>query len=626
MRMRIRIKRQIAVLLAGVMLLGTSTGVYAEPLEECDLQEKFVTGVMHADPIELDLSRFDGNCIDAGEAAEASKEDVPVVAELRASAVYTSDWDQYSSNFYYNQMNAKKKEFWDALDEMCMKYLTKKTDLTTYDRYYLTDYVYSSELTMEEVIDVAQIFRYSNPQYYFLEPLMFYAKAGNNAGISIVVYNAFGKGKDRDAATKNFKAKIDSWISCVNGYSTDFEKVKAIHDLICANTTYNYDVLTERGTVDSISEQNTMTQSAYSTFCMGSTVCAGYAQAFEILCNGVGVDAIVVTSSDHEWNKVRMEDSWYNVDCTWDDQPIVCYEFFAKSDYAYDNLLSNASSHAEESKWNKYIPTCSLDSGSLGTTVGTLPVITETTAPVTITVECTYKHDKLADEDYVSGYEVTMSTETPGATIYYTTDGTTPSEASGRAFKYYKPFKLDYAEPLSAIAVCDQKYDSAVVTNEKCNAPSYKINYVLNGGKNSPENPKKYKETDETIKLKNPTKKGYTFAGWYRAKEFNTSKIKQIKSGSSGVIYLYAKWTPIKYKIKFDGNGATSGSMSTKQCKYGTSYKLTANKYKKEGYTFVGWSTKKNGKGETYTDKEKIKNLTSEKDKTITLYAQWKKN
>ena len=60
-------------------------------------------------------------------------------------------------------------------------------------------------------------------------------------------------------------------------------------------------------------------------------------------------------------------------------------------------------------------------------------------------------------------------------------------------------------------------------------------------------------------------------------------------------------------------------------CKYGTSYTLTANAYKKTGYKFKGWNTKANGTGTTYKDKASVKNLTTKNGATVTLYAQWGK-
>ncbi len=82
----------------------------------------------------------------------------------------------------------------------------------------------------------------------------------------------------------------------------------------------------------------------------------------------------------------------------------------------------------------------------------------------------------------------------------------------------------------------------------------------------------------------------------------------------------------VKYTIKFNGNGATSGKMTKMSgLKYSKRYALKANTYKKKGYKFVGWNTRKNGKGISYKNKAKIKGLTTRNGKTITLYAQWKK-
>lgn len=155
---------------------------------------------------------------------------------------------------------------------------------------------------------------------------------------------------------------------------------------------------------------------------------------------------------------------------------------------------------------------------------------------------------------------------------------------------------------------------------------TYKITYKLNSGKNSSKNPATYTITTSTIKLKNPTRTGYTFGGWYTSSKYKT-KITEIKKGSTGNKTVYAKWTPNKYTIAFKGNGSTSGKMSSMTSrKYGTSYKLTSNTFKKKGYTFVGWNTKANGKGKSYKNKASVKNLTSKNGGKVTLYAQWKKN
>ncbi|MCM1568095.1 MAG: InlB B-repeat-containing protein [Roseburia sp.] len=153
----------------------------------------------------------------------------------------------------------------------------------------------------------------------------------------------------------------------------------------------------------------------------------------------------------------------------------------------------------------------------------------------------------------------------------------------------------------------------------------YTITYKLNGGKNSSKNPSTYTKSSATITLKNPTRTGYTFKGWYSDKNFK-NKVTKISKGSTGNKTLYAKWAANKYTVVFNGNNNTNNvKMSSKTYKYGTSYKLPANTFKRTGYTFTGWNTKKDGSGKSYSNKASVKNLTTKSGGKVTLYAQWKK-
>lgn len=77
------------------------------------------------------------------------------------------------------------------------------------------------------------------------------------------------------------------------------------------------------------------------------------------------------------------------------------------------------------------------------------------------------------------------------------------------------------------------------------------------------------------------------------------------------------------YTIIYNENGATEGTTSNSVHTYDVEQSLTANGYIKTGYVFKGWNTNSEGTGTSYTDGEKIKNLTKENGTTITLYAQW---
>ena len=153
----------------------------------------------------------------------------------------------------------------------------------------------------------------------------------------------------------------------------------------------------------------------------------------------------------------------------------------------------------------------------------------------------------------------------------------------------------------------------------------YTIKYVLYDGENSDANPSSYKITTETITLKKAKKKGYTFEGWYKESSFK-NRITTIPKGSKGNLTIYAKWKANKYTVRFHGNKATSGSMQEmKNLEYDMDYTLRKNKFKRTGYVFEGWNTKKNGKGDFYEDGEDIRNITAKNGKTVTLYAQWSK-
>ncbi len=88
-------------------------------------------------------------------------------------------------------------------------------------------------------------------------------------------------------------------------------------------------------------------------------------------------------------------------------------------------------------------------------------------------------------------------------------------------------------------------------------------------------------------------------------------------------ITVYAHWSPIEYNVKFDKNGGSGTDMANQSFVYDTAQNLTVNTYTNGTKVFAGWNTVKAGSGTSYSDGAEVKNLTTENNKTITLYAQW---
>lgn len=99
-------------------------------------------------------------------------------------------------------------------------------------------------------------------------------------------------------------------------------------------------------------------------------------------------------------------------------------------------------------------------------------------------------------------------------------------------------------------------------------------------------------------------------------------------------VTIQPNWVGNSYTINYNGMGATSGSTASSSHVYGTAKNLTANGFRKTGYTFQGWSKSAPSGTQTvdFTDEESITTITDASGEapsngdTITLYAVWKAN
>lgn len=527
------------------------------------------------------------------------------------------EWKNYSSKYYYNQLSDKQRSAWDALDELCYTYLTTTKDaekgsfkISGSDKkttVYHTTYIKETGLTKAEGQELVRLFWYSNPQYYFVSNLLL---AGENY-VGLSIYSAFADGDDREAATKEIQKQIDEWKVMLDACDGEQAKVRAIHDWIVEKSSHNDEVF-EDGEITQQEEEEYFTQSAYSVLKKELALSGGYAETMQLMCEVAGIDAVCVTSTSHQWNKVRINESWYNIDAQRADQDGgIYYGYYTRSDKIYKR---DGDSYKEEAFWKNMSPPCTLDADVYDfKEPGTLPLITETAEKPTISA--TQEKD---------GIRVTITSKTEKARIYYTLDGTTPTSGQSKAYAYKDSFLLPKKTKVRAIAVCDGMWDSSAST--KTVIPTkFTITYKLNGGTNHKKNPSTFTFTSE-ITLNAPTRTGCVFKGWYTDSKYK-NKIEKIAKGTVQNITLYAKWTANKYDINFSGNGATSGTMtSLAKCSYTKTYALPKNAFKKKGYKFVGWNTKANGTGTTYANEASVKGLVSKDKGSITLYAQWQKN
>ncbi|XMB73102.1 InlB B-repeat-containing protein [Mycoplasmatota bacterium WC30] len=108
-----------------------------------------------------------------------------------------------------------------------------------------------------------------------------------------------------------------------------------------------------------------------------------------------------------------------------------------------------------------------------------------------------------------------------------------------------------------------------------------------------------------------PTKVGFTFAGWYS--DIGLITPYTFTTMPANNITVYAKWTVVQYTITFDSNGGTAVAPITAQ--EGTAITAPADPTK-TGFIFAGW----------YTDNTTFTNqftFTTMPPLNLTLYARW---
>lgn len=127
--------------------------------------------------------------------------------------------------------------------------------------------------------------------------------------------------------------------------------------------------------------------------------------------------------------------------------------------------------------------------------------------------------------------------------------------------------------------------ENTTVSAKVTQSDKTKIDYVLNGGENSPLNPDELSD-GESAQLSDPTKEGAQFTGWYADPQLEGDPITSL-SFSDGSQTLYAGWKANIYTVDFtDINGNIISAQTIAYGKSAAPPKAPAIK----GKRFAGWN------------------------------------
>lgn len=175
-------------------------------------------------------------------------------------------------------------EAWDSLEESC--------DVSGYG------------ITVEDLKAVYPEALNENPQFYYVWGGYSYSYS-NNTVVRISIRYTMTAEEIRNS-NANLEAAVSEFLRWADFSWSDMEKALYINDYLARNCEYD---TTYTG------------YTAYDALVEKRAVCQGYALAYQLLANKLGLSSVIVSSEtlNHEWNMVRIGDNYYHIDVTWND-------------------------------------------------------------------------------------------------------------------------------------------------------------------------------------------------------------------------------------------------------------------------------------------------------------------
>ncbi len=356
-------KKLIAGGMAALMLAGGALGVPAQA-QAGALQQK----------ADLDLDKNEGQNLseqmpEGGMRTEFIKADafhgagtwsLRNLQETPPYSLAASEWAASGNDYYFSLLNAAEKKLYLNLKKQADLYMTGMDNFLLTEavrdgqtvKAYVLPLISYEGLSTEQMKKVFCCFLFENPQYYFIRNSVIYSE--NTNMMTAGLYEMFADGTVRAEYTAQFAEQLKIWDGQIAEMETAAEKERLIHDIVCGHADYNSSAV-----VDDPQDPE-MSQSCISAVLFSrTTVCAGYAQLFTLLCSRAGISCVTVTSDTHAWNKVRMGSVWYNVDCTWNDSR-GDDTFFNVTDEQLKAADTEKQEHTPSAEWENRVPSCTV--------------------------------------------------------------------------------------------------------------------------------------------------------------------------------------------------------------------------------------------------------------------------
>lgn len=416
-----------------------------------------------------------------------------------------------------------------------------------------------------------------NFRFYVMDKTsgVYYMRVSTNIQVSDKAYPSVGD--IVNAVVKKCSKETDG---------SDYEKALWLHDWLLQQLDYDHSL---------------KWSSAESALTRKLGTCQAYESAYSKLLTAAGITNAETrdTYDGHTWNAMKLDGKWYQVDCTWDDTKDNYYNFDPTHLYfgLTDELMALAHNGHDQ------IYTAS-GYGTRSTSLADNYFVRNGDA-----AKWARAYAERIQKNLNAGktkFEVSTDNASYPPSISGIQNGIIAYALNQMTWKAgSKKVALRVAGTSTKLSFT-AKYTDTV--------KRVRIAFAPNGGRVSSGS--KTVICGKTYgALPAPTRRGYTFAGWYTAKSGGS------RIGSSSVVRttrnqtLYARWKLVKYKIQYRlGKGTNSRSNPAGYTV--RSRTIVLKNPVRKGYTFKGW----------YSDpkfKKKVKKIAAGSTGSRKLYARW---
>ncbi|MEE1125127.1 MAG: transglutaminase domain-containing protein [Acutalibacteraceae bacterium] len=259
-----------------------------------------------------------------------------------------SEYTEIELNYAYNSLeNDEEKQLYKEIESVVNAVSNEEED----GLYSMQEIELKGvNLTEGAIRVVIEAFNCDHPEVFWISNTFGYYS--DKKMTMVHLYSEFG-GADINIMQAKLNNEIQSFISDMPLGLSEYEREKFIHDKLINNCVYDVNADASQGV------QSAFTM--YGALVEKSAVCEGYTKAMQYLLKLVGIESITVNgyskSELHQWCMVNVDDKWYHLDITWDDQDAnedheasVLYTYFNTTDsyIESDHKIARTYTHISE--------------------------------------------------------------------------------------------------------------------------------------------------------------------------------------------------------------------------------------------------------------------------------------